>query len=40
MKTNLITTWTIGNIVDGFMFDENEGKGLYGLGGNLIIQPE
>ena len=27
-------------ITDGFVFNVFEGKGLYGLGGNLIIQPE
>ena len=30
----------IRNIVDGFHYNELEGKGLYGLAGNLTIQPE
>lgn len=40
MKTTLHTDWTVGDICKGFLFDKNEGKGLYGLGGKLIIQPE
>ena len=40
MQTRLVTTWTIGDICEGFMFDENEGKGLFGLNGTLTIQPE
>jgi len=28
MKTMLHTNWTVGNIYKGFVFDENEGKGL------------
>ncbi len=40
MKTILTTDWTIGDICKGFIFDSNEGKGLYGLDGKLIIQPE
>ncbi|HVL40497.1 MAG TPA: DUF262 domain-containing protein [Fimbriimonadaceae bacterium] len=27
-------------VVDGFMYNEFEGKGLFGLGGHLVIQPE
>src|SRR5699024_7852778 len=30
----------IRDIVDGFHYNEREGKGLYGLAGNLTIQPE
>lgn len=30
----------IRDIVDGFHYNELEGKGLYGLAGNLTIQPE
>lgn len=40
MKTTLITDWTVGDICKGFIFDKNEGKGLFGLDGKLIIQPE
>lgn len=40
MKTVLTTDWTIRDICDGFQFDEEEGKGLYGLSGKLVVQPE
>ena len=40
MKTELLTDVTVGDICDGFSFDQSEGKGLYGWGGKLIIQPE
>lgn len=40
MKTTLHTDWTVGDICEGFIFDKNENKGLFGLGGKLIIQPE
>ena len=40
MKTTLITDWTVGDVCKGFVFDKNEGKGLFGLDGQLIIQPE
>lgn len=40
MKTTLCTNWTVGDICKGFVFDKNEGKGLFGLDGKLIIQPE
>lgn len=40
MKTELHTDWTVGDVCEGFVFDRNEGKGLFGLGGRLIIQPE
>ena len=40
MKTTLHTDWTVGDICKGFTFDKNEGKGLFGLDGQLIIQPE
>ena len=39
MKTTLITDWTVADICEGFSFDKNEGKGLFGLDGKLIIQP-
>ena len=40
MKTTLHTDWTVGDICRGFIFDKNEGKGLFGMEGKLIIQPE
>ena len=40
MKTDLHTDWTVGDVCKGFVFDRNEGKGLFGLDGLLIIQPE
>ncbi len=40
MKTTLHTDWTVGDVCKGFIFDKNEGKGLFGLNGQLIIQPE
>ena len=40
MKTTLHTDWTVGDICKGFIYDQNEEKGLFGLGGELIIQPE
>lgn len=40
MKTTLRTDITIENICDGFIYNELEGKGLFGLAGKLTIQPE
>lgn len=40
MKTTLRTDITIKDICDGFVYNEYEGKGLFGLGGKLTIQPE
>lgn len=40
MKTELHIDWTVGDICKGFVYDQNEGKGLFGLNGQLIIQPE
>lgn len=40
MKTTLVTDWTVGDICKGFIYDKNEDKGLFGLDGKLIIQPE
>ncbi len=40
MKTELHTDWTVAKICKGFIYDKNENKGLYGLNGKLIIQPE
>jgi hypothetical protein len=40
VKTTLKTDITVANICDGFVYNELEGKGLFGLGGKLTIQPE
>jgi hypothetical protein len=40
VKTTLRTDITVADICNGFMFNQFEGKGLYGLGGKLTIQPE
>lgn len=40
MKTTLRTDITVEAICDGFVYNQLEGKGLYGLGGKLTIQPE
>ncbi len=40
MKTTLRTDLTVANICDGFVYNQLEGKGLFGLGGKLTIQPE
>jgi hypothetical protein len=40
MKTTLRTDITVADICDGFVFNQLEGKGLYGLCGKLTIQPE
>ena len=40
MKAVLRTDITIRDIVDGFVYNELEGKGLFGWGGKLTIQPE
>lgn len=40
MITNLWTNTTVREIVDGFVYNELEGKGLFGLSGKLTIQPE
>ncbi len=40
MKTELHIDWTVGDVCKGFIYDQNENKGLYGLDGQLIIQPE
>lgn len=39
MRTTL-KQYKIKNIVDGFVYNEYEGKGLFGLSGKLTIQPE
>jgi len=40
VKTNLRTDITVADICDGFVYNELEGKGLFGLSGKLTIQPE
>ena len=40
MKTTLRTDITVRDICEGFVYNELEGKGLYGLSGKLTIQPE
>lgn len=39
MDTSL-KTYSVREIVEGFVYNEFEGKGLYGLSGKLTIQPE
>lgn len=39
MKT-MLHTYTVSEMVDGFVYNELEGKGLFGLSGKLTIQPE
>lgn len=40
MRTTLKTDITIEEICKGFVYNELEGKGLFGLSGKLVIQPE
>lgn len=39
MKTEL-KHYTVEQVLEGFVYNEFEGKGLYGLAGKLVIQPE
>ena len=39
MKTTL-ETYSVAAITEGFVYNELEGKGLFGLSGRLTIQPE
>lgn len=39
MKTEL-KYYTVEEVLDGFVYNELEGKGLFGLSGRLVIQPE
>lgn len=39
MKTEL-KQYTVGEIIKGFVYNEMEAKGLHGLDGDLVIQPE
>jgi len=40
MKTILKTNTTVKDVCEGFVYNELEGKGLFGLSGKLTIQPE
>jgi len=40
MKTILNINTTVADICQGFVYNEFEGKGLFGLSGKLVIQPE
>ena len=40
METTLKTDITVKDICEGFIYNELEGKGLFGLAGKLTIQPE
>jgi hypothetical protein len=40
MNTKLKTDITVKDICEGFVYNELEGKGLFGLSGKLTIQPE
>ena len=40
MKTTLLIDITIDEICKGFVYNELEGKGLFGWSGKLVIQPE
>lgn len=40
MKTTLRVDLTVADICNGFVYNQLEGKGLFGLGGKLTIQPE
>lgn len=40
METTLRTDITVAAICDGFVYNQLEGRGLFGLGGKLTIQPE
>jgi hypothetical protein len=40
MKTALKTEITVAEMCNGFVYNQSEGKGLFGLSGKLTIQPE
>lgn len=40
MHKELRTDITVGELCKGFAYDKNEGKGLFGWNGKLVIQPE
>ena len=37
MKTELQTQWTVKDICEGFVYNELEGKGLYGMDGISML---
>src|SRR6476469_2780320 len=39
MKT-VLQKYTVEKVLDGFVYNELEGKALFGLAGKLVIQPE
>lgn len=39
MKTDL-RHYTVNEVIEGFVYNELEGRGLFGLAGRLVIQPE
>ena len=39
MQTTL-SSYTVGEVSEGFVYNELEGRGLFGLSGRLTIQPE
>ena len=39
VKTDL-KHYTVDEVLEGFVYNELEGKGLFGLAGKLVIQPE
>ena len=39
MKTEL-KPYSVAEITEAFQYNDYEGKGLYGLNGQLVIQPE
>lgn len=39
MKTDL-KAYTVAEVTKSFVYNEFEGKGLFGLDGQLVIQPE
>ena len=40
MNTTLNINLTVADVCEGFVYNEYEGKGLFGLSGKLVIQPE
>jgi len=40
VKATLNTDLTVADVCEGFVYNQLEGKGLFGLGGKLTIQPE
>ena len=40
MTATLMTDLTVEDICKGFVYNELEGKGLFGWGGRLVIQPD